>query len=181
MKNIIKETVETTNLIIENAKKEECEELTRISNTWDNKKIVEGEDFEPDYIYKCLTEGDLPPIPNAKKDKYRLKSVYSKESKSLVGFFDLYHGYPNSDSIWISIFIIDKENRKSGYGKEVIEYICKEAKMKNYKKICVGVQLKNWSALRFWTKSGFDKIMGIYGDKMYSENNFAVIGLENIL
>ena len=43
------------------------------------------------------------------------------------------------------------------------------------------MNLKNWKGLRFWTKAGFDKVIGIYGDKVYNQNAFALIGLEKIL
>ena len=47
-----------------------------------------------------------------------------------------------------------------------------------YYKIGLGVYLKNWKALRFWTKSGFDKVIGIYGDKVFGQDKYALIGLE---
>ncbi|SEK74305.1 Acetyltransferase (GNAT) family protein [Paenibacillus sp. OK003] len=42
-----------------------------------------------------------------------------------------------------------------------------------YKEIRINVALKNWPALRFWTKSGFDQISGIYGDLEHSGKTFA--------
>ena len=51
----------------------------------------------------------------------------------------------------------------------------------NYKKIRLGVHLKNWPALRFWTKIGFDKIIDIVGDELYSADTFASVILEKAL
>lgn len=105
--------------------------------------------------------------------------LYVGESKKLIGFFDLYHGYPSANSLWISMFLLGREFQKKGYGQEIINLIKKEARNVDYNKVGIGVYLKNWSALRFWTKCGFDKVTGIYGDEIYSESSFTLIGLEH--
>lgn len=181
MKTIIKEKFETKRLIIADARIEECKELQEICDTWDDKKIIEGTDFEPNYIYKCITEGDLPPTPDANKENYRLKSIYLKDTGKLIGFTDIYYGFPSEDTIWISLFMIDKKFRKNGYAQEVIDFITSECIKSTYEKIGIGVHLKNWRGLRFWTKAGFDKVFGVFGDDTYSESNFALIGLEKSL
>lgn len=160
---------------------EACDELQRICETWDDKKLMEGTEIEPDYIYKCITEGDLPPMPSADKENYRLKAIYLKDTEQLIGFTDLYYGYPSEDTIWISLFMIDKEFRRNGYAKEAIDFLSAEFENSRYKKIGIGVHLKNWRALRFWTNAGFDQVLGIFGDAKYSENTFALIGLEKVL
>lgn len=177
----IPEMGETKNLIIKNSTIEECNELQKISESWEDKKEVDGEEFAVNYFYKCLTEGDLPPLPNAHKDYYRLKSIYLKDSEKLIGFFDLYFGFPTIKTVWISIFVLDQEYRKNGYGQEIIEFISAEVRKTEFMKIGIGVHLKNWPALRFWTKAGFDKILGIYGDEKFSETTFALMGLEKSL
>ncbi|WP_405130652.1 hypothetical protein MHB43_24800 [Paenibacillus sp. FSL H8-0317] len=42
-----------------------------------------------------------------------------------------------------------------------------------YKEIRINVALKNWPALRFWIKSGFNQVSGIYGDLEHSDETFA--------
>lgn len=178
MERIIPEKYETKRLIINNASMQECEKLQKICGTWDDKKLIEGSEYENDYIYTCLTKGDLPPIPNASRENYRLKSIYLKEIGTIIGFFDLYYGYPSTNTIWISMFLISKDHQKNGYAQEVIEFISTEGIKTNYEKIGIGVHLKNWRGLRFWTKAGFDKVFSIFGDDIYSESTYALIGLE---
>lgn len=159
----------------------ECNNLQSICDSWVDKKLIEGTEFEPNYIYNCLTNGDLPPIPNASKSLYRLKSIYLKHTDELIGFTDLYFGYPANDTAWISIFMIHKKFRNKGYAQEAIAILSEECRLLGFKKIGIGVYLKNWRALRFWTKVGFNKITSISGDKDYSEKSFARIGLEKSL
>ena len=178
---IVSEKDETKRLIITDSIIEESDELQAICNKWDDKFIIEGSNFESDYIHKCLTEGDLPPIPDASKDYYKLKSIYLKDTGKLIGFSDIYYGFPSEETAWISIFIIDKQFRKKGYAQEAIDFISDECVKKGYKNIGIAVHLKNWSALRFWTKAGFNRVMTVFGDNGYSEKAYALIGLEKSL
>ena len=178
MQNILTEYIETSNLIIRNSILNDIQELQSVCFGWDEKKYLEGDLFDYNYIEKCLLSGDLPPQDNVNKEYYRIKTICSKKDLKIVGFFDLYHGYPKTTSIWISILLIKKEMQKNGFGKEVIEAIAKSGRDKKYVNIGVGVHLKNWKALRFWRKNGFDKILGIYGDYEFGENNFSIIRLE---
>ncbi|MBK6966639.1 MAG: GNAT family N-acetyltransferase [Bacteroidales bacterium] len=168
---------ETERLLITDAFIEECDELQEICETWDDKKLMEGEDFEPGYIRKCLTEGDLPPIPGASKENYRLKSFHLKESGRLIGFTDLYFGYPTEKTAWISIFLISKVHRKEGFAQEAIEAISTECIRAGFDQIGIGVYLKNLRGLRFWIKAGFREVTGISADAGNGENAFALIRL----
>jgi ribosomal protein S18 acetylase RimI-like enzyme len=166
------------NIQIADSTMDECANLQNICDSWEDKRIIEGSEFEPNHIFNCLTKGDLPPIPNANKSSYCLKSIYLKQTNELIGFCDLYFGYPTNESAWISIFMIHNNFRKKGYAQEAIDIISNECRVLGFSKIGIGVYLKNWRALRFWTKAGFDKVISITGDKDYSENAFARIGLE---
>lgn len=181
MNRVLPNKGETKSLIIQNSCIEEVNRLQEICNTWDDKMLIEGEMFPDDYILKCLTIGDLPPIPNASQDSYSLKSILVKETGNIIGFFDVYAHFPTKGTLWTSIFMFDKVYRQKGYGKEVTDYIALEARKSGFSKSSIGVQLKNWPALRFWTKNGYDKIFGIFGDETYSPGAFAQIGLEKAL
>ncbi len=178
MGTYISKLIETNNLIIKDAVMDECDQLQYICSTWTDKLLLEGDEFEENYIFKCLTDGDLPPVEDASKERYCLKSIYSKENNSIVGFIDVYHGYPNLQTLWISIFVLNRDIQSNGFGQQVIKALTKDAVGTNYNKIGLAVHLKNWKALRFWTKAGFDKITGIYGDKDFGQATYALIGLE---
>jgi GNAT superfamily N-acetyltransferase len=173
-----KSSVIADRIIFSDSTMSECDALQNICESWVDKVIIEGSEFEPNYIFNCLTKGDLPPISNASKSSYCLKSIYLKQTNELIGFCDLYFGYPTRDTAWISIFMIHKNFRKKGYAQEAIDIISNECRVLGFSKIGIGVYLKNWRALRFWTKARFDKVISITGDKDYSEKSFARIGLE---
>ncbi|QOR34972.1 GNAT family N-acetyltransferase [Clostridium sp. 'deep sea'] len=159
----------------------DCEILTNIAYSWSDYKLMGGQGFKPNYIYKCVTEGDLPPIEGASKDNYTIKVIIDEDSNKIIGYYDYYMGYPNEHTLWIGMMIIAKKYRKAGYGKECFNNIIKEAKEKGAQRIGLAVYLKNWPALNFWFKQGFSKIIGIYGDQEYSESNYSTIALQFLM
>lgn len=181
MSNHILNSLETKNLLIKNSSLRECSDLQAICSNLNDKTFMEGMVFDEEYIYRCLTEGDFPPLENTSLDNYYLKSIYLKSSQKIIGFFDLYHGYPCPNTLWISVFAIDKAFQNKGYGNEIITELAKAAYSHNFSKLAVAVHLKNWTALQFWFKAGFNKVLNIYGDKTLNENSLALITLEYTL
>lgn len=166
----------TDRLIIRRSVLEDCEELNRICASWKDKIYLEGDGFSDDFIENCIINGDLPPIENADISNFYMMTIQDDDGQ-IIGFFNLYLGYPNKDTVWIGIFVIDSELQGRAYGKEIMESITDECKKLKWKSIGLGVYLKNWKGLRFWNSNGFNNIIGIYGDKEYSENTFSLIGL----
>jgi len=167
----------THRLIIRNAQLSELTDLMRVGHSWEDKHITEGDAFTEDYFIKSITEGDLPPIPNATSDNYRSWSIIKKDTMELIGFMETYMGYPNDDTLWIGMFLIDSEHQRHNYGQEVIENLNTMFENQNIEKIGVGVSLKNWKGLRFWHKMGFNSLFSVTGDSNYSDETHAFIGL----
>ncbi len=175
------EESESSNLYIKNADSDDMGILQSICNSWTDKSLMEGEEFPSDYLSKCLSIGDLPPIKKPLKANYRIKVIGNKKSNDIIGFFEIYHGYPSPSILWISMFVISSNSQHAGYGGEIIELLSRKAKESGYAGIGIGVHLKNWKGLRFWTQNGFDKVTGISGDKEYATDKFSVIKLQKIL
>lgn len=140
-----------------------------------------GKCTPPDYVCKCITEGDLPTVPGASRDFYSFKAICLKACGNLIGYVDFYHGYPDSDTLWVSILLIDPTYQRQGYAQELVAGITYNARKLGYAALGIGVQLKNWPALRFWTNQGFDRIIKIVGDSEHSDNTFATISLRKML
>lgn len=181
MSRTISSSIETENLIIRDAVEKDIPALKSICCSWTDKQLLEGEWFEESYIEKCISEGDLPPIANASRALYQLKAICSKKDSSIVGFLDVYHGYPNPSTVWISIFVVNAQVQQHGVGREAVAAIAAAAKEKGYASLGIGVHLKNWKGLRFLTRNGFDRITDIRGDKDYGSSSFSVIYLEKPL
>ena len=128
-----------------------------------------------------ITEGDLPPSPDACIKFYSFKAVCLKNTGLPIGYVGLYHGFPDASTIWIDILVVDPAYQGQGYAKEVVGGIVQSAREIGYATIGIGVALKNWPALRFWVKQGFDRIVKVAGDSEYSETAFATLSLRRAL
>jgi diamine N-acetyltransferase len=167
---------QTQRLTIKDSTMDECEPLQRLNEVSDYTSDWVGEKIESNYIFKCLTEGCLP--PGGKKELYQSKSIYNTYSGQLIGFSELYHGYPEEDVFYIGWLFIHPDQQHNGYAQEFVTYILNEASVIGFSEARIGVHLKNWPALRFWTQLGFDKILGIVGDDEHSEKTFSVLKLQ---
>jgi len=181
MRKIVSEYIETENLIIRNAAEQDIAALQSVCEGWSDKEYLEGNAFESEYVQKCIREGDLPPVKDATRENYRFMAVCLKKEMKIVGLIELYHGYPEQDTLWISMFLIKSDRQLHGFGREVIGAVSAEAQKKDYANIGIKVHLKNWKGLRFWSRNGFDKIVGISGDEQYGPDKFSLIGLRKSL
>ena len=82
-----------------------------------------------------------------------MQAICRKRDNEIVGFFEIYHGYPTSDTLWISMFVIEHAVQKSGYGSEMVELLSHKAKENGFKTLGIGVHLKNHKGILFWVKT----------------------------
>ncbi|PFG03508.1 GNAT family N-acetyltransferase [Bacillus sp. es.034] len=165
----------TKRLIVEDLRKEEIQRVQSLYekgsyiHQWDGGSLDEG------FVERCFLEGDLP--PGGTKENFRIQVIRIKESEDLVGLLVSYHGHPVPDSFYINYLSIDPDYHKQGLGQEIVEELLNMVNQHEFKEVRANVALKNWGAIRFWTKLGLDTINGIYGDSEYGENRFADIEL----
>lgn len=165
---MIPESGETERLILKDSVMEECNQLQKLNEASDYIAKWVGWKTPPDYAYKTLTEGNLP--PGGVKEHFKVKSICLKADSELIGLVELYHGYPSDDSLCIGWLFIHPEHQGKRYARETVNYLSEEAYKAGYDRIRLGVHLKNWPALRFWTSMGFDRIIGFIGDHVHTEN-----------
>jgi len=170
----------TNRLIIRDSVLEECGELQKIYNTSAYTHKWTGDNYEPNYIYSHMTDG-VPLPPKGLKEYYKIKSIYRKDTLKIIGLIEIYHGHPDAKTFFVGFLFINPENQRKGYGQELVEYACRMVSDLKYAKAGIGVHLKNWPAVRFWTSCGFDKITKISGDAVHSEDTFCIMRLEKLL
>ncbi len=131
-------------------------------------------------ILSALLGRDLPPYGSPEFS--RLQSVELNGTSQTIGYLQMYHGYPTADVFWVATIAIHPHFQGMQYGQELVCGLIREVgELRDFGRIRLGVALKNWPALRFWTQAGFDKIVGIKGDKIHSDKTFAFVILEKPL
>lgn len=148
-------------------------ETSQYMNQWD------GQSYNPEHIKDCFFNGNLP--PGGELENYRIQTIRNKEDQKIIGILSVYHGYPSTDSVYLEFLYIDKNIQKQGFGQEVIHQFAEVTTALGYKEIRINVAVKNWPALKFWIKSGFNHASGIYGDNEFSETTYANLELVKIL
>jgi L-amino acid N-acyltransferase YncA len=167
--------MDKNNLILSEASFSDLEEMNSVYE-----EIKKYFSFDNDNEYKtpkqCIVEGDLPPGIKD-KDKYNIFTIRYKDE--LIGYYDTFEGYPSNNILYISLLFICEKYRKSGFGKYILESIFDYCKKRNLDEIRIGVSLKNWSAINFWFKSGFNEITYVRAKGNCSENNNGLMELSN--
>jgi len=166
-------------LTISNLKEDE---IPRVQDLYETSKYMnqwDGQSYNPEHIKDCFFNGNLP--PDGKIENYRIQTIRNQEDQKIIGILSVYHGYPSTDSVYLEFLYIDKDIQKQGFGQEVINQFIEVTAALGYKEIRINVALKNWPALKFWIKSGFNHASGIYGDHEYSETTYANLELVKIL
>ena len=106
---------------------------------------------------------------NELKDGNRITFVYVSNDEYL-GEVSLVFDMDDSDytidgkRIYLSRFLVKKEMRNKGIGKQLLNYVFDYARKLGYVEMSVGVDLDNYVALLVYYKYGFDKIIKVDED-----------------
>ncbi|MCP4603232.1 MAG: GNAT family N-acetyltransferase [Proteobacteria bacterium] len=118
---------------------------------------------------------DIP--PGGKKKNLRNILLFEKDSNDPIGLLGCYFGYPKNNVMYLGCLFLRPNYHRKGLGKEIVTQIEQDVRNYNIDEIRIGVGLKNWRALLFWTNLGYDKITKITGDKEFGDNKFAIVEL----
>ena len=131
-------------------------------------------------VVSWLMEPSLP--PNGSKEFARTQSVRVKDTSALIGLLIIYHGFPAADVFYVHTLALAPEFQGQGYGPELAQGLSdKVERMGTYARMQLFANVKNWRALRFWTRAGFDRVVEIRGDKVHSADADAYVLLEKSL
>jgi len=168
---------ETDRLIITDTLHDDAESLQTIYEESFKEEWVGKENKPtPDLMRTWITEPELP--PNGKKELQRLQTIKEKTTADIIGYLDVYHGYPKENHFYIGELFLHSKAKGKQYGREIVKGLIKELKkIGTFTDIRCAVKIRNWAAVRFWARVGFDRIVGYFGDKEYSPNKFAEIVL----
>ena len=180
MRPLLPSQWETERLSIRDSALDELPELEVVSeacsyvNEWTGWR---SEEHPGESLSAALTDGVLP--PGGSKQFYRIQSIRLRDTERVIGFLAGYHGWPTTDTFFVTEVMIHPEFQGQGYGRELARELCDlVGTLGAYTRIRLLAALKNWPALRFWMRAGFDRLVDYQGDKRYSAETFAYLMLE---
>ncbi len=114
--------------------------------------LSDGSKATMDNIYQDMNEAP----PNIEMELKQYKAI--KLEKEIIGVIDYVLEYPDSDTVYIGLFIIQKDLQSYGHGHRIFQNFEKEVKEKGFKRIRLAVLKNNESGLRFWKRNGLEEI-----------------------
>ncbi len=92
---------------------------------------------------------------------------FSKD-KQAVAFLALLEGYPEAETLYIGLFLIDEQFQRKSIGTKIIKTVIDEAFCSGYTALKLSVQENNVSGYPFWKKMGFEAVDKTECDGFYN-------------
>ena len=94
-----------------------------------------------------------------------------------VGFAVVYLGFPHDTCAYIGLLFLDEAARGGGLGRELAEGLTEALEPMGISELRIGVSLRNWPGLRFWTGLGFSTVTKVSAPGHYRPEARALIEL----
>lgn len=161
-------------LLFSNAIPADVADLQRIYDACHYVRVWEGKGAETRDMLKVITQPELP--PDGEAQYVHQQTIRQQEDGQVVGYLEMYYGYPKPDVYWIALFYVHPDFQQKGYGNEAIRALLQQVRALHfYTEAQLAVGIKNWIGMRFWQQQGFDKLLRWRGDKVYGEDKFAML------
>ena len=128
----------------------QIEDFNKCSSIWN----MEKQEELADKFYQELLSGNR--ITYICKDG----DEFIGEISMVKDMNDLDYTIPEK-RVYISHLIVKHEYRRQGIGKMLVDFITDKAEKLGYSEMSIGVDLNNYSALKLYIESGFDKVIFI--------------------
>ncbi len=180
--NLIPNQWETQHLVVKDSIVDDLPEIDQVATACAYIEAWSGWKSEPGAaksMLHVLIGEELP--PDGDKEYFRMQSFRLGDTRQMIGFLAMYHGFPTENIAWITYLFIHPDFQGKGYGQELVCGLSDKVKSLGYTAIRLVVDVKNWPAMRFWVKEGFDRIIEYKGDKVLSDDTYAHLILEKTL
>jgi len=130
----------------------------------------------------CIAIGDI--IPGVSQESYIQRNYHLfciRKDDTLVGWISFYLEYQHKDSVYLSVLYIKERYRSSGIGTKIIDALIRELAAAQFKIIRLHCSLRNVTALWFWVKNGFDRIISVECNGNLYPKNYGGIGLMKVI
>ena len=133
-------------------------------------------EVSPELMAQGLIEGQAIP-PGGDSDRLKTFLITGQEDNGARGFLSVYCGYPREETLYVGDLFVEPLWQGQGLGQEAVLSLEQVAAECGFREIRLAVGLKNWLALRFWVKLGYDRITKISGDRTFAPEAFANLEL----
>lgn len=113
-------------------------------------------EYCPPHVTKESIADDMSALPPGKSvdDKFYVGYFSNNE---LIAIMDLIFSYPNKNTAWIGLFMMNQNYQGKGNGSKIIEECATHLKHLGFGSIQLAFAKGNLQSEAFWQKNGFDK------------------------
>lgn len=98
--------------------------------------------------------GDILEMPPEISPQQKWDIGFYRGGKMLA-VLDWAEGYPEADTVWVGLFMVDAGYARQGIGREIIEAFCHAARENRFGRVRLGCIAENAEGAAFWNKMGF--------------------------
>ncbi len=95
-------------------------------------------------------------MPPGKTEDDKIVFGIFNQKNEIISYIDILKNYPEEESYWIGLFLVDPLLRSKGVGERIILEFIRNAKTIGVSYIKLGVVEENEKAYKFWKKIGFE-------------------------
>lgn len=110
--------------------------------------------YHPPFVTRESILEDMAALPPGKSEDDKCYVGYF-DKESLAGVLDLILGYPEKETAFIGLFMVNTQYQNKGVGSEIIGEVTVYLKSLGYREIRLGVDRGNPQSYAFWTKNHF--------------------------
>jgi GNAT superfamily N-acetyltransferase len=148
----------------------------------DNAEAVRSQegDCRPENMASALLNHEALP-PDGDPDQEHTYLITDKDRGIAIGLLSTYGGYPQPETLYIGSLFLKREWQRRGIGGEIIVALESRSLQNGFAEVRVQVSLKNWPALRFWVRVGYDRITTLTVDEQFAKDAYGSIELTRSL
>ena len=121
-------------------------------------------------------KNNIPPGSNLQNKNYKLISINGQD----IGIIDYIMNYPDEDTVYIGLFMINGDFHRQGYGRGFIEEFIENMREKGYVRLRLGVLKQNKGGFEFWTRMGFKVVKETFST-IHPERNWEIMVMEKAI
>lgn len=132
-------------------------------------------EYCPPLVTQESIADDMRALPPGKHedDKYYVGYFHSNE---LIAIMDLIFSYPNKNTAWIGLFMMNQKYQGEGIGSKIIEECAVYLKHLGFESIQLAFAKGNPQSEAFWRKNGFNRT-----GKESPKTDYTAITMQRIL
>ena len=130
-------------------------------------------------ITREVVENDLESLPPGVGSEKKQFSLFIEQAVP-IAVVDLIKGFPDDESFYLGLLLVDGEKHGQGYGSIIYASIEEEMKADGCKRGQLGVLEKNTKSILFWEKMGYRNKKKV-SSSVGQEKNCAIYVMEKSL